>query len=202
MAALVIIDQVTKLFIVRLFEVGESITLIKGVLNFTYVRNEGAAFGMLSDNRWIFLIISTVAIIALLIYMWKYRPKSRVACFAMSMIAAGGIGNMIDRVARGEVYADGKMHYYVVDFIDFCAFGELWKWVFNVADTCVCVGCGLIVLCLIISIIKEAKAKNAPAMAEASEALAEGTDETRSQAQSTEEQGIGDEQPEEQNKQE
>ncbi|MBR4013794.1 MAG: signal peptidase II, partial [Clostridia bacterium] len=76
---------------------------------------------------------------------------SALACAAMSMIIAGGIGNMIDRVALG----------YVIDFLDFCAFPTLWMWVFNVADVCVCVGGGLLVLWLIISMVADYKKEKA-----------------------------------------
>ncbi len=150
-AALVVLDQVTKLMALHLLEPVGSVEVIKGVFRFTYVENEGAAFGMFADNRWVFMIISTVAIAALLIYLWKFRPNSRFACMALSMIIAGGIGNMIDRVYLG----------FVVDFLDFCAFPELWMWVFNVADVCVCVGGGMLVLWLVMSIIDEYKAEKA-----------------------------------------
>ncbi len=159
-AALVVIDQVTKLFAVYLLAPVGSVEVIPGVLRFTYVENRGAAFGMLADNRWVFLVVSTIAIVALLIYLWKARPENKFACMAISMIIAGGIGNMIDRVRLG----------YVVDFFDFCAFGELWQWVFNFADACVCVGGGILVLWLLLTTIKEYKeeraAKHAAANAE------------------------------------
>ena len=155
--ALVLIDQVTKLFVVRLMSPGESVDLIEGIFRFTYVQNEGAAFGMLSEHRWVFMVISVVAIVAMLVYLWKFRPDSKLACMSISMIISGGIGNMIDRIFRSGVDANGKEFYYVVDFLDFCAFPQLWKWVFNFADSCVCVGGGLLVLWLIISIIKDEK---------------------------------------------
>lgn len=145
--AAVVVDQVTKLFAVHLLGEGGSVDVIPGVFRFTYVENEGAAFGMLSDNRWVFMVISTVAIVAMLIYLWKFRPDSVLACAALSMIIGGGIGNMIDRVAYG----------YVIDFLDFCAFPEVWPWVFNVADSFVCVGGALLMLWLIISIVKDSK---------------------------------------------
>ncbi len=151
MVALVVIDQVTKLMALRLLEPVGSVNVIEGVFRFTYVENRGAAFGMFSEHRWVFMVISTVAIVALIIYLWKFRPDSRFACMAISMIAAGGIGNMIDRVYLG----------FVVDFLDFCAFPELWAWVFNVADACVCVGGGMLVLWLILSIIQEYKQEKA-----------------------------------------
>ena len=155
--ALVLIDQVTKLFVVRLMSPGDSVDLIEGIFRFTYVQNDGAAFGMLSEHRWVFMVISVIAIIAMLVYLWKFRPDSKFACMAVSMIISGGIGNMIDRTFRSSVDANGEEFYYVVDFLDFCAFPELWKWVFNFADSCVCVGGGMLVLWLIISIIKDEK---------------------------------------------
>ena len=155
--ALVLIDQVTKLFVVRLMSPGDSVDLIEGIFRFTYVQNDGAAFGMLSEHRWVFMVISVIAIIAMLVYLWKFRPDSKFACMAVSMIISGGIGNMIDRTFRSSVDVNGEEFYYVVDFLDFCAFPELWKWVFNFADSCVCVGGGMLVLWLIISIIKDEK---------------------------------------------
>ena len=106
---------------------------------------------MLSDNRWVFMILSTVAIAALLVSLWKFRPNSVLACASISMIIAGGLGNMLDRLYLG----------YVIDFLDFCAFPTLWMWVFNVADVCVCVGGGLLVLWLIISMIADYKNEKA-----------------------------------------
>ena len=143
----VVLDQVSKILVENFLQPVGSITLIDGVFRFTYVRNKGAAFGMLSDNRWVFMIISTVAIIAMLIYLWKFRPKSLWACAAISMIIGGGIGNMIDRVRLG----------YVIDFLDFCAFPNLWVWVFNVADAFVCVGGGILFVWCVVSIIQEGR---------------------------------------------
>ena len=146
-AALVTVDQVTKLMASSMLTAGESFDVISGVFRFTYVENRGAAFGMLSEHRWVFMILSTLAIGALLIYLWKFRPDSRLGCMALSMIIAGGIGNMLDRCYLG----------YVIDFIDFCAFPKIWMWVFNVADVCVCVGGGLMVLWLILSAVADCK---------------------------------------------
>ncbi|MCQ2427868.1 MAG: signal peptidase II [Clostridia bacterium] len=146
-------DQATKLLTVAKLDLGSSFDLIHGVFRFTYIRNEGAAFGMLSEHRWVFLVLSTVAIVGIIIYVIKNPPKSKVAMLSLTLIVAGGIGNMIDRVRLG----------YVIDFLDFYAF-PFWKWIFNVADACVCVGAALMMLWLIAGIVKDAKAaKNAPA---------------------------------------
>ena len=150
-AASVLVDQLTKLWTVAALGVGESVEFLPGVLRFTYIQNKGAAFGMLSDNRWVFMIVSSVAIIALFVYLWKFRPDSIWACTAISLIIGGGIGNMIDRV-RLE---------YVIDMIDFCAFPKLWMWIFNFADACVCVGAGILFVWLIASMISEAKQEKA-----------------------------------------
>jgi signal peptidase II len=143
----VYLDQITKWLAIIFLKGEESAIVIKDVLRFTYVENRGAAFGMLAEHRWVFLLISSAAIIGITVYMIKYRPESKLACTAISFIVGGGIGNMIDRLCIG----------YVVDFIDFYAFPNLWKFIFNVADSFVCVGAGLLMFYLISSMIKEAK---------------------------------------------
>ena len=150
-ALAVIFDQATKLLVVRFLDRNEPFDVIEGVFRFSYVENRGAAFGMFSENRWVFMIISSVAIIALLLYLFKFASKDMLLNIGISLVVGGGIGNMIDRVRLG----------YVVDFLDFCAFPDLWKWVFNVADACVCIGAGVIVLYLVIDIAREAKKQKA-----------------------------------------
>ena len=143
-AVLVAADQLTKYLTVANLEPGESAELIKGVFRFTYIRNEGAAFGILADHRWVFLVLSTAAIAGIVYFVLRYRPKSRLVMTSLTLIVAGGIGNMIDRVRLG----------YVIDFLDFCAFPKLWMWIFNVADSCVVIGSGLLLLYLILDLIK------------------------------------------------
>ena len=146
-ALAVIADQLSKQLVVHFLDRAEPFDIIPGFFRFSYVENRGAAFGMLDEHRWVFMIVSTVAIIALLIYMFKFAPADKLLRIGLSLVIGGGIGNMIDRSAYG----------YVVDFLDFCAFPKLWMWVFNVADACVCVGAGLVMLYFIIDIVKEAK---------------------------------------------
>lgn len=147
MAVIVVLDQVTKYAVVENLFYGQSVEVIPGVLNFTYVRNEGAAFGSMDDARWIFMSLSTVAIVAILVYMFWKKPQSKMLLAALTMITGGGIGNMIDRVWLG----------YVIDFIDFCAFPKIWVWVFNVADAFVCVGAGMLALWMILDAVREYK---------------------------------------------
>ena len=144
-------DQLSKWLVVAYLQGKESVYLIKGVLRFTYVENDGAAFGMLDDHRWVFLVLSTVMIIALIYYIVKYKPQSKWVMTSLILIVGGGIGNMIDRILLG----------YVIDFIDFCAFPNLWRWVFNIADSAVCVGTFMLSLWLILDTVKEYKREKA-----------------------------------------
>jgi signal peptidase II len=144
----IVLDQISKLIAVKLLAPIGSVPLWEGVLHLTYVENKGAAFGMLADQRWIFMSISSVAIIAIALYLYSGRNESKLYCGALTLIISGGIGNMIDRIALG----------YVVDFIDFALIDFA---VFNIADSFVCIGAGLLVLALILDIIKEAKLEKA-----------------------------------------
>ena len=141
------IDQITKLLSVKYLAKIATKPLIKGVLHFTYVENDGAAFGMLDNARWVFLSISTVTIIVMTVALFSGRlQKNKLYTISLSMLVSGGIGNMIDRFAYG----------YVVDFIDFRLINFA---VFNLADSIVCIGAGLLILALLLDIIKEQKKK-------------------------------------------
>ena len=149
-AGVIGLDQLTKWLAVVYLQGEASFPLWRDVLHFTYVENTGMAFGMMKDHRWVFMVFSTIAIVGLLIYLFRFRPEGRWMQISMAMIIGGGIGNMIDRI-----YLD-----YVIDFIDFCAFPNLWAWVFNVADACVCVGAGILCVWCVTSLISETKAAN------------------------------------------
>ena len=166
----VLLDQITKLLIVNNFELGDSKPLIEGVFHFTYILNDGAAFGMLSDHRWVFIVLSSVAVVGIGTYLVIRSQKiGTLWGVSMSMIVGGGVGNMIDRLWNGETFGDGA----VIDFLDFCAFPNLWSWIFNVADAAVCIGAGLIVLAVIVDEIKEARRKKAERFAIADSNAAE-----------------------------
>ena len=144
----IFLDQLTKWLTVINLDFGETFPLIEDVFHFTYVRNTGAAFSIFSepDKRWIFMTISTVALIALSVYLWKSRNGNKLLCIALSLIIGGGFGNMIDRCLLK----------YVIDFLDFRLINFA---VFNVADSFVCIGVGLFALCVILDEVKEARLK-------------------------------------------
>ncbi len=160
MAGVIGLDQASKWIVMLNMTEKQSVPVIPGVFNITYIRNPGAAMGMLSDSRWVFLVLSFVGIAAVIFYLVKYRPRKKLLWIPLSMIAGGGIGNMIDRL----FYIDSEGKRTVVDFLDFCAFPSLWKWIFNVADAFVCVGAGILFVYLLIDIIwdyrKEKSEKN------------------------------------------
>ena len=140
----VALDQLTKLLAVEYLMPIPTLPLIEDVLHLTYVENPGAAFGMLKDAPWVFNSFSVVAIVAISLYLYLGHAESHLYAVALSMIASGGIGNMIDRLSLG----------YVVDFIDFRLIDFA---VFNGADSFVCVGAGLLILAMVLDIIKEAR---------------------------------------------
>ena len=145
MVLTIIADQATKLLTLE-FLTDAPLKLIPGVLHFTYVENKGAAFGMLADHRWVFIVISTVAIAALVVYLFIKKPRDKLLCVSLALIAGGGIGNMIDRIFRG----------FVVDMIDVTCINF---YVFNVADSAVCIGCGLLILYMILDEIRTKREK-------------------------------------------
>ncbi len=153
----VALDQLSKALAVKFLSVRATLPLWEGVLHLTYVENTGAAFGMLKNHRWVFLVFSTVAILALGAYLFRgvsylsekqrdgsYPSLSPLGGIALSLIVSGGIGNMIDRLALG----------YVVDFIDVRLINFA---VFNVADSFVTVGAVLLALHLLLPLFPKKK---------------------------------------------
>ena len=123
----VLIDQIAKLIVVKMLPLYDSVVVIKGFFSFSHIQNRGAAWGMFSENRWIFLTATAVALVVLPIILYKYRKTHVLFGTSMSLIIGGAIGNMIDRVFLG----------YVVDFLEFTFIDFP---VFNIADVCIVVG--------------------------------------------------------------
>ncbi|MCL1983552.1 MAG: signal peptidase II [Clostridiales bacterium] len=129
---LVAADQTAKHCVRTSMCLGESVPVINNVLHITYVSNNGGAFSILQGQTALLIAVPAVLAAAIAVYIHKNRKSSRaLPLVALSLICGGGMGNFIDRVRLGAV----------VDFIDFRVFP-----VFNVADICVCCGCGLLFL--------------------------------------------------------
>ena len=147
----IFIDQLTKFLSFKFLTKVDTVPIIKDVIHLTVETNRGMAFSMLSDDRWVFITISTVAILAFLAYLYLGHADNLYYGVALSMVISGGIGNMIDRVGLGFYVApDGVGE--VIDFIDFRLINFA---VFNGADSFVCIGAGILILLLIIDLKKE-----------------------------------------------
>ncbi len=140
----IILDQVSKWLAVKFLMPIDTVPIIEDVLHLTYLENTGAAFGILKDNRWVFLVISTVAIAGIIFYFIKFMPQNKLFQLSLAFILGGGIGNMIDRILLG----------YVVDFIDFRLINFA---IFNVADSFVCIGAALMFIYVLFVESKENK---------------------------------------------
>ncbi len=133
---LVTVDQIIKWISRTKLEKFESYPVIDGFFHFTYIENRGAAFGILQDKTWFFVLI-TLLVIGYMIYFTQKNKKNidKKLIFVLSLITAGAIGNLIDRIWLG----------FVVDMFDFRG---IWQFVFNFADVCVVVG-GILLIILI-----------------------------------------------------
>ena len=133
---LVFVDQLTKILSLE-YLTHKGITIIEGILSLSFVRNTGAAWGIFA-GKTLFLVLFTVVIFgAGFIYFYKNPPKNNLYKISLTLIASGGIGNMIDRIFRDGAVIDMIR----VDFVDFP--------VFNVADICVCVGAALLCVAIL-----------------------------------------------------
>lgn len=141
-------DQLSKVFISKNFEMAKSYEFLPGLLDITYIHNDGAAWGMLGGYTWLLLSITIVVMLACIALLLKWGLRDKVMFWSAMLILSGGVGNMIDRIFRG-----GN----VIDFLHF----EFWPTfpVFNIADCAICVGAGLIILSLFKSILDEQKQK-------------------------------------------
>lgn len=117
-------------------ELYDRIEVIGNFFILTSIRNRGAAFGILQEQRWFFLVITIIVVSAIVWYIQRsYRNGSRLLMIGLAMILGGAVGNFLDRALFGEV----------VDFLQF-NFGSYTFPIFNMADTGICVGVALVIL--------------------------------------------------------
>lgn len=136
----VLLDQLTKILVDRTLELHESRSVIDGLMSLTYVRNRGAAFGLLADaglpyQSALFTLVSLAALAAIGLYAWHLPPAHRLAQGALALVMGGAIGNLIDRARLGHV----------IDFVDVYWGVHHWP-AFNVADSAISIGVALLVL--------------------------------------------------------
>jgi len=138
-----LLDQITKMYVSSIMSLHDSLSVIDGFFNITYVRNPGAAFGFLADSspafRSVFFVaIASIAILLIFFLIMKAKDEELLFTLSLSLILGGAVGNLIDRVRFGEV----------IDFLDFYLASYHWP-AFNVADTAISCGAVLLVFGMI-----------------------------------------------------
>ena len=138
------IDQVSKSWATRVLRFNGDKPVIDGFLSFAYAQNTGVAFSMLDDKgdagRWGLSVVAFVAAALVLYFFWRTPRTDDRILGALSLLLAGIVGNVTDRMRLG----------FVVDFID-VQFGNWHYPTFNVADAAICVGAGLLLIDMVLS---------------------------------------------------
>lgn len=131
---IVSVDFLSKRFVFNSFSLGQSIPVIKNVFHISLVANKGSAFGLFKNLSLFFSGFSILAIIVIIYLFFTLRNLANIDYFSLSLILAGACGNLIDRLSFG----------FVIDFLDF----RIWP-VFNLADSAITVGVGLLIFQLL-----------------------------------------------------
>ena len=131
---MLILDQLSKVLIDAKMSLYQSVSIIENFFSITYVRNTGAAWSILEGNMMFFYMITIVAIVCM-VYFYKSNECDWLSEWGIAMMLGGTLGNFLDRLRLQ----------YVIDFLDFNIFGYDFP-VFNVADVCLCVGVGIVIL--------------------------------------------------------
>jgi len=138
--AIVVLDQLTKFVVNQRLPLHSSVTVIPGLIDFTHVRNSGAAFGILNAVEFpfktvIIAVIASAALIGVGMYAASLAHHQLIARIGLALIIGGAAGNLIDRIAAGSV----------VDFVD--VYWRTWHfWAFNVADSAITIGVAIMIL--------------------------------------------------------
>lgn len=141
-AGLVGFDQWSKAWVLSKLPAGEAVTVLPDLLQFRYVRNTGAAFSLLSGRTAFLTVVTALILVFAVVLLFTGRVRGRADRIAVLLLVAGGLGNLIDRVAR----------HFVVDFIEvlFTNFA-----VFNFADICVTTGAVLLILSTLWAFVRD-----------------------------------------------
>ncbi|WP_166243869.1 signal peptidase II [Paenibacillus turpanensis] len=155
-AVAIAVDQFSKWLIVKNLELYETHSVIGTFFSITSSRNKGAAFGILQNQRWFFIVITIVVIAGVIWYMLKAaKERKHLLLTGLALLLGGAIGNFIDRARMGEVVDFLQFHFkfsflgYPVDYI---------FPIFNIADSCIVIGVGLLLIDSLLAWREERKA--------------------------------------------
>lgn len=136
--AVLLLDQMVKRLIMSDMPLGMSIPVLPGIFHITYIQNPGAAFGILAQQRWLFIAVGFLFMGAAVVFRRRLRRESRWMQCGVALLLGGAVGNLVDRILWGAV----------VDFLDF----RVWP-VFNIADISIVVGVG----CMMYALLRQEK---------------------------------------------
>lgn len=147
--AVIFLDQASKLAIIRSLQLGQGFPVIPGFFDIVFVLNPGAAFGFLASlservRNPLFILISVIAVILIVVYHTRYLHVHRLVSLALGLILGGAVGNLVDRLRWGMV----------VDFLDVHVGPYHWP-AFNLADSAISVGVGLMILDMLVEWYRE-----------------------------------------------
>jgi signal peptidase II len=145
---LFLLDQLTKWLVLQDIGFGTEIPVIPGFFSLVHVTNTGAAFGMMQGNNTFFIILAVVALVVVVGLFWQNRPSanragpglSAITRIALALLLAGIVGNLVDRLWRGQVIDFLHFYYRQYEFPSF-----------NVADSCISIAAALLILSSVIS---------------------------------------------------
>jgi len=131
----VLLDQISKEWVRGSFSLHESVNVIPGFFDLTYIRNTGAAWGMFSNHTWALSLLAIVMLVLLIVFRHKIMPPGMLNRVALGLLCGGIVGNLLDRLRLD----------YVTDYLD--VYVGSWHWpAFNIADSAICIGVGIYVI--------------------------------------------------------
>jgi signal peptidase II len=137
---IILLDQISKYLAVRNIVINGNYKFFNGLLEFKFVKNYGAAFGILQERKWLFIVITIIVISVLMVYLIKYSAEIHMLNkIAISILIGGAIGNFVDRIRLG----------YVIDFIQVDIIKSINFPVFNIADIFIVIGTALLMIIII-----------------------------------------------------
>ena len=151
--AMTVLDQATKVLVMRFFQLGQTVPVIPGFFSLTYVRNTGAAWGMFGGFNSVLIVVSIAVLLLFAVFHRRFMANTPVRDLSLSLLASGILGNLFDRLRLS----------FVVDFLDFYWADRHFP-TFNLADSAICTGVALYAISVVLCQKSAQKESPAPAL--------------------------------------